>query len=33
MQEGLVYWTKPFEFLNLGALAYLGGDRALTEVG
>lgn len=27
-----MYWKKPFEFLNLGMLAYLGDDRALTEV-
>lgn len=28
----MIYFKKPFNFLNLGALAYLGGDSALTEV-
>ncbi|EFN57549.1 hypothetical protein CHLNCDRAFT_143182 [Chlorella variabilis] len=28
----LIYYKKPFEFLNLGIMAYLGDDRALTEI-
>jgi NADH:ubiquinone reductase (non-electrogenic) len=30
--EAVIYMKKPFNFLNLGALAYLGGDSALTEI-
>ena len=30
--QAVIYYKKPFNFLNLGALAYLGGDSALTEV-
>ncbi|GFR51585.1 hypothetical protein Agub_g14006 [Astrephomene gubernaculifera] len=26
------YWERPFEFLNLGIMAYLGSDKALTQV-
>lgn len=29
----MIYYKKPFEFLNLGLLAYVGDDKALTEVG
>lgn len=28
----LLYYKKPFQFLNLGMLAYVGDDRALTEI-
>ncbi|KAL4421095.1 hypothetical protein ABPG77_009622 [Micractinium sp. CCAP 211/92] len=33
-EEGasLLYYKKPFQFLNLGILAYVGDDRALTEI-
>ncbi|KAI7841841.1 hypothetical protein COHA_004370 [Chlorella ohadii] len=30
--QAVIYYKKPFNFLNLGALAYLGGDSALTEI-
>ncbi|KAI3438808.1 hypothetical protein D9Q98_001225 [Chlorella vulgaris] len=30
--EGLIYYKKPFEFLNLGTLAYIGDNEALTEI-
>lgn len=30
--EGMIYYSKPFSFLNLGMLAYVGNDRALTEI-
>ncbi|KAG2487513.1 hypothetical protein HYH03_013931 [Edaphochlamys debaryana] len=26
------YWDRPFEFLNLGMMAYVGNNRALTQV-
>lgn len=31
--EGVKYYRKPFEFLSLGIMAYVGNDRALTQVG
>jgi len=30
--EGVKYYRKPFEFLSLGIMAYVGNDRALTQV-
>lgn len=30
--QGLIYYKKPFEFLNLGTLAYIGDNEALTEI-
>ncbi|KXZ46316.1 hypothetical protein GPECTOR_45g186 [Gonium pectorale] len=30
--EEVRYWDRPFEFLNLGIMAYLGHNRALTHV-
>ncbi|KXZ46318.1 hypothetical protein GPECTOR_45g188 [Gonium pectorale] len=30
--EEVRYWDRPFEFLNLGIMAYLGSDKALTQV-
>jgi hypothetical protein len=30
--EGVQYYRKPFEFLSLGVMAYIGNDRALTQV-
>jgi hypothetical protein len=30
--QPLVYYKKPFEFLNLGILAYLGNGKALSQV-
>eukprot|EP00877_Chromochloris_zofingiensis_P010276 jgi/Chrzof1/5501/Cz16g05180.t1 len=29
---GAVYYRKPFEFLSLGIMAYVGNDKALTQV-
>lgn len=29
---GVSYYRKPFEFLSLGLLAYVGNDRALTQI-
>lgn len=29
---GVKYYRKPFEFLSLGIMAYVGNDRALTQV-
>lgn len=26
------FFTRPFEFLSLGIMAYVGGDKALTQV-
>jgi NADH:ubiquinone reductase (non-electrogenic) len=26
------YYRKPFEFLSLGIMAYVGNDKALTQV-
>jgi hypothetical protein len=26
------YWDRPFEFLSLGIMAYVGSDKALTQV-
>lgn len=31
--EGVKYYRKPFQFLSLGIMAYVGNDRALTQVG
>lgn len=31
-EEPLLYYKKPFEFLNLGILAYLGNGKALSQV-
>lgn len=30
--EGVKYYRKPFQFLSLGIMAYVGNDRALTQV-
>jgi len=30
---GWDYYRKPFEFLSLGIMAYVGNDKALTQVG
>lgn len=30
--EGVSYYRKPFEFLSLGIMAYVGNDKALTQV-
>ncbi|KXZ50557.1 hypothetical protein GPECTOR_16g732 [Gonium pectorale] len=30
--EEVRYWDRPFEFLNLGIMAYVGSDKALTQV-
>ena len=30
--QAVTYYSKPFSFLNLGMLAYVGDDQALTEV-
>jgi hypothetical protein len=29
---GVSYYRKPFEFLSLGIMAYVGNDKALTQV-
>jgi hypothetical protein len=31
-RPGVKYYRKPFEFLSLGLLAYIGNDKALTQV-
>lgn len=31
--QPVVFYKKPFEFLNLGILAYLGNGKALSQVG
>ena len=31
-KPGLQYYRKPFEFLSLGLLAYIGNEKALTQV-
>lgn len=31
--QGVDYYRKPFEFLSLGIMAYVGNDKALTQVG
>jgi hypothetical protein len=28
----VTYFTRPFEFLSLGIMAYVGNDKALTQV-
>lgn len=30
--KGVDYYRKPFEFLSLGIMAYVGNDKALTQV-
>jgi hypothetical protein len=32
-QSRVAYYRKPFEFLSLGIMAYVGNDKALTQVG